>query len=130
MIPGSARVSRVGEDVSSSRTWIKVIAWAKLVSARRRNQHTRRARYPDMCAFLLIGFVCLTGVVSATEVIPPKPQGYFADYASVVSQNAALRFNEQLAQFERETSNQIWVVVYPKMQSDSSIEDYTYRVKD
>jgi uncharacterized protein len=66
----------------------------------------------------------------AAEVIPPKPTGYFSDNAGVVSREAALRFNEQLAQFERETSNQVWVVVYPKMQSDSSIEDYTYRVKD
>jgi uncharacterized membrane protein YgcG len=38
------------------------------------------------------------------------------------------RFNEQLAQFERETSNQVVVAVYSKMESDSSIEDYTQRV--
>jgi uncharacterized protein len=77
---------------------------------------------------------CLAAIVAihsqAAEVIPPKPPGYFQDNAGVVSQSAALRFNEQLAQFERETSNQVWVVVYPNMQSDSSIEDYTYRVKD
>ncbi len=64
----------------------------------------------------------------AAEVIPPKPPGYFNDYAGVVSKEAALRFNEQLAQFERETSNQVWVVVYPKMQSDSDVADYTRRV--
>jgi uncharacterized protein len=64
----------------------------------------------------------------AAEVIPPKPAGYFNDYAGVVSKDAALRFNEQLAQFERETSNQVVVAVYPKMESDSSIEDYTQRV--
>ncbi len=64
----------------------------------------------------------------AAEVIPPKPAGYFNDYAGVVSKDAALRFNEQLAQFERETSNQVVVAVFPKMQSDSSIEDYTQRI--
>ena len=64
----------------------------------------------------------------AAEVIPPKPAGYFNDYAGVVSKEAALRFNEQLAQFERETSDQVVVAVFPKMQSDSSIEDYTQRV--
>src|SRR5713101_1244330 len=64
----------------------------------------------------------------ATEIIPPKPAGYFNDYVGVVSKEAALRFNEQLAQFERETSNQVWVVVYPKMQSDSDVADYTRRV--
>ncbi len=64
----------------------------------------------------------------AAEVIPPKPDRYFNDYAGVVSKEAALRFNEQLAQFERETSDQVVVAVFPKMQSDSSIEDYTQRI--
>lgn len=62
------------------------------------------------------------------EVIPPKPAGYFHDAAGVVSESAALRFNEQLAQFERDTSNQIVVAVYPKMQTDSDIADYTQRI--
>ena len=64
----------------------------------------------------------------AAEVIPPKPPGYIHDAAGVVSKEAALRFNEQLAQFERETSNQIVVAVYPKMQTDSDIADYTQRI--
>src|SRR4029077_8017851 len=64
----------------------------------------------------------------ASEVIPPKPPGYFQDNAGVVSKEAALRFNEQLAQFERDTSNQVWVVVYPKMQSDDDVAAYAQRV--
>jgi uncharacterized protein len=64
----------------------------------------------------------------AAEVIPPKPAGYFNDFAGVVSKETALRFNEQLAQFERETSNQIVVVVFPKMQSEDDIAAYTQRV--
>jgi uncharacterized protein len=64
----------------------------------------------------------------AAEVIPPKPDRYFNDYAGVVSKEVALRFNEQLAQFERETSNQVVVVVFPKMQTDSDIADYTQRI--
>ncbi len=64
----------------------------------------------------------------AVEVIPPKPDRYFNDYAGIVSKESAHRFNEQLAQFERETSNQVVVAVFPKMQSDSSIDDYTQRV--
>jgi uncharacterized protein len=66
--------------------------------------------------------------VRAAEVIPPKPPGYFQDNAGIVSKQTALRFNEQLAQFERDTSNQVWVVVYPKMQSDDDIAAYTQRV--
>ncbi len=64
----------------------------------------------------------------AAEVIPPKPVRYFNDYAGVVSREAADRFNEQLAQFERETSDQVVVAVFPKMQSESDIADYTQRV--
>jgi uncharacterized protein len=64
----------------------------------------------------------------AAEVIPPKPNRYFNDYAGVISKQAADRFNEQLAQFERETSDQVVVAVFPKMQSDSDVADYTQRL--
>jgi uncharacterized protein len=77
----------------------------------------------------IAAFVGLLVVESqAAEVIPPKPDRYFNDYASVVSKSAALRFNEELAQFERETSDQVVVAIFPKMQSDSDIADYTQRV--
>jgi uncharacterized protein len=76
--------------------------------------------------------LCLAAFVAihsqAAEVIPPKPAAYFNDYAGVVSQSAAQRFNEQLAQFERDTSDQVVVAVFPKMQSDSDVADYTQRV--
>jgi uncharacterized protein len=78
--------------------------------------------------FLAVSAAFFATFLPAAEVIPPKPAGYFNDYAGVVSKEAAQRFNEQLAQFERETSNQVVVAVFPKMQSDSSIEDYTQRV--
>src|SRR6266550_1478938 len=42
IIPGSARVSRVGESVSLSRTFLKI------VSARRRNQHARTRALPGV----------------------------------------------------------------------------------
>ncbi len=74
----------------------------------------------------LVAFLAINS--PAAEVIPPKPPGYFNDYAGVVSKEAAHRFNEQLAQFERETSDQVVVGVFPKMQSDSDIADYTQRV--
>jgi uncharacterized protein len=81
--------------------------------------------YTILCA-ILCGLFCLAGF--AAEVIPPRPQQYFNDYAGVVSPATAAQLNQQLQQFERDTSSQILVVVYPKMQSDSSIEDYTVRV--
>jgi uncharacterized protein len=78
---------------------------------------------------ILLGLAILLATnAQAAEVIPPKPDRYFNDYAGVISKQAADRFNEQLAQFERETSDQVVVAVFPKMQSDSDIADYTQRV--
>src|SRR5215469_4432644 len=75
--------------------------------------------------FLLLGS-CFTLV--AAEVIPPAPPYYFNDYAHVVSSHTPSQLNQSLEAFKRSTSDQIVVAVYPKMQSDSSIEDYTVRV--
>ena len=89
----------------------------------------RRVRSPELLRSIVFGFLLLASLRSfAAEIIPPKPPAYFNDYANVVSKEAARRFNEQLAQFERETSDQIVVAVFPKMQSDSSVDDYTQRV--
>src|SRR5262245_17674834 len=66
-------------------------------------------------------------VAVGAEVIPPAPGQYFNDYAHVASTAVAARLNKTLEDFERQTSDQILVAVYPKMESDSSIEDYTVR---
>jgi uncharacterized protein len=70
----------------------------------------------------------LGGRLLAGEVIPPAPAAYFNDYASVVSAATASQLDQTLENFERQTSEQIIVAVFPKMQSDSSVDDYTVRV--
>src|SRR6516162_3184404 len=97
----------------------------KFANAKRNRQHATSVRSPVIALAIAILFA-ISG--QAAEVIPPKPAGYFNDYAGVVSKESAYRFNEQLAQFERDTSNQMVVAVFPKMQSDSDIADYTQRV--
>ena len=64
----------------------------------------------------------------AAERIPSAPPRYFNDYAGTVSAQTANSLNAQLEQYERESSNQLLVAIYPKMESDSSVEDYTVRV--
>jgi uncharacterized protein len=64
----------------------------------------------------------------AAEVIPPPPASHFNDYAGVVHPATAAALDSVLDQFEKQTSDQIVVAVFPKMESDSSIEDYTVRV--
>ncbi len=75
---------------------------------------------------ILVFVFCLRAF--ADEVIPPAPLEYFNDYAHVVSAATAAQLNQTLEDFERQTSEQILVAIFPKMQSDSSIEDYTVRV--
>jgi len=77
--------------------------------------------------FAVVAILACAICAHAAETIPPKPDRYFHDYAGVVSQGAAQRFNEQLAQFERETSDQIVVAIWRTMPSQSSIEDFTQR---
>jgi uncharacterized protein len=77
---------------------------------------------------LLAGFAL--AAARGAEVMPPAPPAYFNDYAGLVRPATTQALNAELEQFERTTSNQILVVIYPKMQSDSSIDDYTERVKD
>lgn len=85
------------------------------------------ARFPRWVIAAVLGLVvAITGV--AAEKIPAAPRDHFNDYAGIVSPATARQLDAELTQFERDTSNQIVVAIYPKMQSDSSIEDYTVRV--
>ncbi len=85
-------------------------------------------RAKEVALLIAAMFALLATKSQGAEVIPPKPDRYFNDYAGVVSKSTALRFNEDLARFERETSDQVVVAIFPKMQSDSDIADYTQRV--
>lgn len=77
-----------------------------------------------ICALLLA-----TGLsLPAAERIPPVPSRHFNDYANVVAPAAEEQLNRTLEQFERDTSIQFVVVVFPKMESNSSIEDYMNRM--
>jgi uncharacterized protein len=78
--------------------------------------------------FCLILVLLLGFQLFADEIIPPAPKAYFNDYAGVASAGTAAQLNQTLENFERQTSEQIVVAVFPKMQSDSDIADYTVRL--
>jgi uncharacterized protein len=88
----------------------------------------RAARFVAASLLAMVAFSIAGAIAQAAETIPPKPPRMFNDYAGVVSPGVAERLNTQLAQFERDTSNQVVVAIYRKMESDSSIDDYTRRV--
>ena len=75
---------------------------------------------------ILLALCC--SVARAAEKIPPAPRDHFNDYAGIVDPAAARQLNGELDQFERTTSNQIVVAIFPHLESDSSIDDYTVRV--
>jgi uncharacterized protein len=56
--------------------------------------------------------------------IPPKPDHYFNDYASLVNPGTAQQLDRQLENFERETSNQILVVIYKSVPGAGTVEDF------
>lgn len=80
---------------------------------------------PLLLAALTV-FVCTSA--RAAEVIPDVPTRYFNDYAVAVKPETADRLNKELEDLEKQTSNQVLVCIYPKMQTDSSVEDYTHRI--
>ena len=88
----------------------------------------RSTRSTCALAFIALLAVLSSSTLAAAERIPPSPPRFFNDYAGTVSPATAGQLNAQLEQYERASSNQLLVAIYPKMESDSSVEDYTVRV--
>ena len=78
-------------------------------------------------SLILLG-LALSGTARAAEVIPAAPTRYLNDYALQVSSGTADKLNRDLEEFERQTSNQLRVCIYPKLQTDSDLADYCQRV--
>ena len=76
----------------------------------------------------LILILLFLAVSAYAETIPDKPNRYFNDNVGLVTAEQASQFNEVLAQFERETSNQFVVAIYPYMDTESDAADYTQRI--
>ena len=65
---------------------------------------------------------------AADSDIPPVPKEYYHDEAHLVDAATAQDFNHRLADFERQTSNQIVVAIYPKMNTDDELSEYCDRI--
>src|SRR5258708_26328417 len=76
----------------------------------------------------LAAYLSVAAATSGAEKLPPAPTRYFNDYAALVPTQVAEQLNRQLEDFERQTSNQILVAIYPKFPSETSLEDYTQQV--
>lgn len=79
---------------------------------------------------LLLALVLQADGLFAAEVIPPKPPRHFNDFARVTSPEVQQRLDRALADLEKTDSTQIVVAIYPRMQSDADIAEYTVRVAE
>ncbi len=69
------------------------------------------------------------GVKGSDFLSPHALTAYATDDAQVLAPADIERFNQMLAQFERDTSNQLAVVVYPRVPPDI-VEQFTIRTAD
>ncbi len=77
---------------------------------------------------VLLISISLTTNALALEV-PSKPIGRISDYTNTLKTNEIQKLEQTLAQFERETTNQIAVVLIPTLAGDN-LEDYSIRLAD
>ncbi len=65
--------------------------------------------------------------VVAADRIPPAPTRYFNQYTELVSHVAADALNQKLEEFEKKTSSQILVAIFPRLPEGAVLEDFTVR---
>jgi uncharacterized protein len=61
--------------------------------------------------------------------VPERPEGRVTDFTGTLSSNEKAMLERKLADFERETSNQIAVLLLPTLEGDS-LEDYSIRLAE
>jgi uncharacterized protein len=79
-----------------------------------------------LLAFLALVFAPIASALAVTpqELLANPPKRYFNDYAQMVQPATATSLESELANFERETSNQILVVIFPEWPADLVFDDY------
>jgi uncharacterized membrane protein YgcG len=92
------------------------VARAILVTAGICTQITRVSQMKKLTAEFLLRLALLVAlallVVQAMAAdVPAKPARYFNDYASLIDSQTAEKLDQRLQDFERQTSNQILVVI-------------------
>jgi len=81
-------------------------------------------------AFCLVAWLAFSAAVLAADTPPPRPTKYFNDYAGMVSAQTAARLERTLEDYEKQTSSQILVAIFPKLPENSALEDFTIRAAD
>jgi uncharacterized protein len=80
--------------------------------------------------FCLVAWLAFSAALVAADAPPPRPTKYFTDYAGMVSAQTAARLERALEDYEKQTSSQILVTIFPKLPENSALEDFTFRAAD
>jgi uncharacterized protein len=87
-----------------------------------------RARFAILfCAAVAV----LTAVSDAVQTpLPSPPEDYVLDEAGLLDPSQKALLSAELALFERQTSDQIWLCILPEVPSDYALEDFTQRTAE
>lgn len=85
---------------------------------------------------LLATLCCLLQLTAAAAMsraqdpgaLPARPAQFFNDFAVATRSDTRETLNRRLADFERQTSNQLLVAVFPKLPEGAEVADYAQRV--
>ncbi|MET0555472.1 MAG: TPM domain-containing protein, partial [Vicinamibacteria bacterium] len=69
-------------------------------------------------------WLALASAAQAAVEVPPRPDRYATDRAGVIDAARLSALNERLAQFERETSNQVLVYVDRTLPAGATVETF------
>lgn len=78
----------------------------------------------------LVALAALSVTVRGASPLPAPPANYILDEAEMFSPGQKMALAQKLAQFERETSSQLWVCVIPEVPGDFAMEDFTQRTAE
>jgi uncharacterized protein len=86
----------------------------------------RYLRWLPALAGVFVLILCFSAhLLGQTENLPPKPNRYITDQARIINPGTLDSINSQLEQFEKDTSNQIVVAIYPSLPENADIDQYT-----
>jgi|GEM_PF-424911 uncharacterized protein len=114
-----------------SSGWTRTSGPTSKTTDRSRQATVRFSPLPSQISRLTLAILALVllPIASALAVTPQEllanpPKRYFNDYAQMVTPATAAYLESELQNFERETSNQILVVIFPTWPDDLVFDDY------
>jgi uncharacterized protein len=78
----------------------------------------------------VIGLLLVCGTAFAADPLPPKPAHYVLDQAQLLDGATRTALERKLDDFERKTSDQVLVAIFPSVPGDYAMEDFTQRTAE